>query len=228
MVTADPTSDQARFETDAIPYMRQMFPAALRLTRDRGEAEDLLQETFARAYQKFHQFTPGTNLRAWLYTIMSRTFYSTCRARSRRPAETLASDLYQTPDTQDGLIPPVRSAEAEALEVLGDAEILRALAELPPAFKTAVYLADVHGYRYAEIAEIMQTPVGTVMSRIHRARGMLRARVRPPAPRPQLPAPAHPAPAPRPAPAPHAAARPAPVQTITAVTGEAEDLPLAA
>lgn len=178
-VIADPRSDhRARFETDAIPYMRQMFPAAMRLTHDRCEAEDLLQETFARAYQKFHQFTPGTNLRAWLYCIMSRTFYSRCRARSRRPAETLASDLFQTTDSQDGLIPPCRSAEAEALDSLGDSEIMRALAALPVAFKTAIYLADVQGYRYDEIAEIMHTPVGTVMSRIHRARAMLRAGLR--------------------------------------------------
>jgi RNA polymerase sigma-70 factor (ECF subfamily) len=179
-VIADPASDHRdRFETDAIPYMRQMFPAAMRLTRDRSDAEDLIQETFARAYEKFHQFTPGTNLRAWLYCIMSRTFYSRCRARSRRPAETLASDLYQTADTQDSLIPPSRSAEAEALDSLGDSEIMRALAELPAVFKTALYLADVQGYQYSEIAERMQTPVGTVMSRIHRGRAMLRARLAP-------------------------------------------------
>jgi RNA polymerase sigma-70 factor (ECF subfamily) len=179
-VSADPASDhRARFESDAIPHLRQMFPAAMRLTRDRCDAEDLIQETFARAYEKFYQFTPGTNLRAWLYCIMTRTFYSRCRARSRRPAETLASDLYQAIDTRDSLIPPTRSAEAEALEGLGDSEIMQALAELPTAFKTALYLADVQGYRYSEIAEMMQTPVGTVMSRIHRGRSMLRAKVRP-------------------------------------------------
>jgi RNA polymerase sigma-70 factor (ECF subfamily) len=183
VIAAPPSDHRVRFETEAIPYMRQMFPAAMRLTRDRSDAEDLIQETFARAYEKFHQFTPGTNLRAWLYCIMSRTFYSRCRARSRRPAETLASDLYQTPDTQDSLIPPSRSAEAEALDFLGDSEIMRALAELPAVFKTALYLADVQGYQYSEIAERMQTPVGTVMSRIHRGRAMLRARLAPgPAP----------------------------------------------
>jgi RNA polymerase sigma-70 factor, ECF subfamily len=179
-VIADPASGhRARFEQDAIPYMRQMYPAAMRLTRDRCDAEDLIQETFAKAYLKFHQFTPGTNLRAWLYCIMSRTFYSNCRTRSRRPAELLASDLYQTTDSQDALVPSARSAEAEALDGFGDSEISRALAELPVAFKTAIYLADIEGFRYAEIAEIMQTPVGTVMSRIHRARAMLRDRLRP-------------------------------------------------
>ena len=179
-VFADPPSDhRARFEADAIPYMRQMFPAAMRLTRDRCDAEDLLQETFAKAYQKFHQFTPGTNLRAWLYCIMSRTFYSNCRARSRRPAEVLASDLFQAADGQDDLVPPSRSAEAEALEGLGDSAIIQALADLPPVFKTVIYLADIQGYRYSDIAEMMHTPVGTVMSRIHRARGLLRATLRP-------------------------------------------------
>ena len=104
------TDQRARFETDAIPYMQQMFPAAYRLTSDRCDAEDLVQETFARAYVKFHQFVPGTNLRAWLYCIMFRTFYSTCRKRSRKPAEVLAADLSQeaggqAQDSQAGLVP---------------------------------------------------------------------------------------------------------------------------
>ena len=177
-VTADPTSDnRARFEEEAIPYMRQMFPAAVRLTKDRCDAEDLLQETFARAFQKFHQFTPGTNLRAWLYCIMSRTFYSSCRSRSRRPAEVLQTDLLQGTDSPDGFVPPARSAEAEALEGLGDSPVMRALTELPVQFKTVVYLADVQGYQYAEIASMMGTPIGTVMSRIHRGRQLLRSRL---------------------------------------------------
>jgi RNA polymerase sigma-70 factor, ECF subfamily len=186
-VFADPASDH-RFEQEAIPYMRQMYPAAVRLTGNRCDAEDLIQETFARAYQKFHLYKPGTNLRAWLYCIMSRTFYSSCRARSRRPAETLAFDLQATDGSHDGLVPAARSAEAEALDQLADSEITRALAELPLPFKTAVYLADVQGYRYSDIAEIMQTPVGTVMSRLHRARAMLRARLRPPAQASEAPA----------------------------------------
>jgi RNA polymerase sigma-70 factor (ECF subfamily) len=177
-VTADPTSDnRARFEEEAIPYMRQMFPAAVRLTKDRCDAEDLLQETFARAFQKFHQFTPGTNLRAWLYCIMSRTFYSSCRSRSRRPAEVLETDLLQGAGSPDGFVPPARSAEAEALEGLGDSPVMRALTELPVQFKTVVYLADVQGYQYAEIASMMGTPIGTVMSRIHRGRQLLRSRL---------------------------------------------------
>jgi RNA polymerase sigma-70 factor, ECF subfamily len=151
-VHADPTSDhRTRFEADAIPYMRQLFPAALRLTKERCDAEDLIQETFARAYQKFDQFTPGTNLRAWLYCIMVRTFYGMCRTRSRRPAEVLAG--------------------------ISDSAIMAALSELPSCFKTVIYLADIEGYQCADIARIMGTPLGTVMSRIHRGRQMLRARL---------------------------------------------------
>jgi RNA polymerase sigma-70 factor (ECF subfamily) len=175
---------EIRFETDAIPYMRQMFPAAYRLTQDRCDAEDLIQETFARAYIKFHQFEAGTNLRAWLYRIMFRTFYTTCRKRSRKPAEVLAADLYQAAGgqgagSQAGLVPASRSAEAEALDILGDSPVMRALAELPAQFKTVLYLSDIHGLQQSDIADIMGTPVGTVMSRIHRGRTMLRAKLRP-------------------------------------------------
>ena len=180
-VHADPPSDyRTRFETDAIPYMRQMYPSALRLTRDRCDAEDLIQETFARAYQKFDQFTPGTNLRAWLYCIMSRTFFGMCRTRSRRPAEVLAADLHETADDHAGLVPASRSAETLALECVSDSAIMHALAELPSQFKTVIYLADIEGYQYADIAALMRTPLGTVMSRIHRGRQMLRAKLRPP------------------------------------------------
>ena len=107
-----------RFEAEAIPFMRQMFPAALRLTRDRCDAEDLIQETFARAYLKFHLFTPGTNLRAWLYRIMLSTFYNACRKRRSRPAETLAGDLYETAEARAELDQAARSAEADALDNL--------------------------------------------------------------------------------------------------------------
>jgi len=182
-VHADPTSDhRTRFEADAIPYMRQLFPAALRLTREKCDAEDLIQETFARAYQKFDQFTPGTNLRAWLYCIMVRTFYGMCRTRSRRPAEVLAADLYESADGHDSLVRPSRSAEAEALAGgISDSAILAALSELPSCFKTVIYLADIEGYQIGDIAKMMGTPLGTVMSRIHRGRQMLRARLLPPA-----------------------------------------------
>jgi len=157
--------------------MRQMYPSALRLTGDRCDAEDLIQETFARAYQKFDQFTPGTNLRAWLYCIMSRTFLGICRTRSRRPAEVLAADLHESADDHAGLVPASRSAETMALEGVSDSAIMGALGELPSQFKTVIYLADVEGYQYADIAAMMGTPLGTVMSRIHRGRQMLRAKL---------------------------------------------------
>ncbi len=168
-----------RFEAEAIPFMRQMFPAALRLTRDRCDAEDLIQETFARAYLKFHLFTPGTNLRAWLYRIMLSTFYNACRKRRSRPAETLAGDLYETAEARAELDQAARSAEADALDNLAGSHVMRALAGLPDGFKTVVYLADVEGYRYQEIAELVGIPLGTVMSRIHRGRRLLRASLTP-------------------------------------------------
>lgn len=177
-VTAAPPSDhRARFEAEAIPYMRQMFPAAVRLTRNRPDAEDLIQETFARAYQKFGQFTPGTNLRAWLYTIMSRTFYSACRSRSRRPAEVLGNEFQPGADSQGEIVAPVPSAESEALGNLGDSPVMQALAELPEQFKTVIYLADIQQYSCSDIAGIMGTPLGTVMSRLHRGRQLLRSRL---------------------------------------------------
>jgi RNA polymerase sigma-70 factor, ECF subfamily len=166
----------ALFEREALPYMRQMFPAALRLTRNRCDAEDLIQETFARAYQKFHLFSPGTNLRAWLHRIMFHVFYSTCRKRRRRPAETLTEDIYDVMDAS-GDVPASRSAETEALEQLATSPAMRALRDLPDCFRTVVFLADVQGYQYAEIADMTGTPIGTVMSRLHRGRRLMRARL---------------------------------------------------
>jgi RNA polymerase sigma-70 factor, ECF subfamily len=165
-----------RFTAEAIPYMSRLYPAALRLTRNHSDAEDLIQETFAKAYVKFHQFSPGTNLKAWLYTILVRTFYSTCRYRDRRVGEVLAAEIDGS-QVRDAIAEPSRSAEAVALENLGSSGIMRALADLPECFRQAIYLADIEGYRYNEIAEIMGTPLGTVMSRIHRGRAMLRRRL---------------------------------------------------
>ena len=183
-----PTCTGERFEREAIPHMRQLYPAALRLTHDHGHAEDLVQETIARAYVKFHQFTPGTNLGGWLYRIMLSNFYTGCRKRSRRPAEVLA------PEQDAGryaATTAAKSAEAEALGTMGDSAAVRALSELPASYKTVIYLADVEDYRYTEIAEMLGIPIGTVMSRIHRGRALLRAKLgaeRPPRPRrPALP-----------------------------------------
>jgi len=169
---------RARFEADAIPYMRPLYPAALRLTRNHCDAEDLIQETFAKAYLAFHQFTPGTNLKAWLHRILVTTFYSACRKREREPVQVLAAEVRDPMDCHDRLSQSPRSAELEALDHLVDSGVMRALGELPDCYKAAVYLADVQGYRYSEIADLLGTPLGTVMSRIHRGRQLLRYKLR--------------------------------------------------
>jgi RNA polymerase sigma-70 factor, ECF subfamily len=174
-----------RFEREVVPFMPQLYPAALRMTRNPSDAEDLLQEAFAKAYAGFHQFRPGTNLRAWLHRILSNTFINGYRKKRREPVADLGMDFQEDWQTgRDPLMPPVASAEAQALERLGDSEILRALRELPSEFRVAIYLADIEGYPYREIAEIMGTPLGTVMSRLHRGRAKLRQRLASYAPRP--------------------------------------------
>ena len=168
----------ARFERDAVPYRRQLYAAALEMTRNASDAEDLVQETFARAYASFHQFRPGTNLRAWLYRIEANTFLNTCRKRKREPLQVLSGGLHEDlPACTRTVSPPTQSAEAEALEPLADSDILCALRELPEEFRAVVYLADILGYRHKEVARIMRTPVGTVMSRLHRGRTRLRQRL---------------------------------------------------
>ncbi|MHB1433451.1 MAG: sigma-70 family RNA polymerase sigma factor [Streptosporangiaceae bacterium] len=169
-----PPDRQADFEQSVRPYLGQLYPAALRMTRNATDAEDLVQETLAKAYSSFGQFTPGTNLRAWLHRILANTFISGYRKRKREPAITPGADPGE--DWQAGRDPlgVARSAEAEALDRLTDSEVLRALRDLPVDFRTAVYLADIEGYPYREVAAIMGTPIGTVMSRLHRGRERLR------------------------------------------------------
>jgi RNA polymerase sigma-70 factor, ECF subfamily len=161
-----------------MPYMAQLYPTALRLTGNRIDAEDLLQETFAKAYMGFHQFKPGTNLRAWLHKILANTFVNTCRTKNRQPVQVHTSDFQEGWQVDaDPLSVPVRSAEAEALDQLGDSVVLRALGDLPESFRKVIYLADIEGYAYHEIAQIMGTPLGTVMSRVHRGRNKLRTKL---------------------------------------------------
>jgi RNA polymerase sigma-70 factor (ECF subfamily) len=168
----------ARFERDAVPYRWQLYSAALEMTRNASDAEDLVQETFARAYASFHQFRPGTNLRAWLYRIEVNTFLNTCRKRKREPLQILSGGFPEDlPAGTHTMSPPIQSAEAEALEPLADSDILCALRELPEEFRAVVYLADIAGYRLKEVARIMRTPVGTVMSRLHRGRTRLRQKL---------------------------------------------------
>jgi RNA polymerase sigma-70 factor, ECF subfamily len=164
------------FEREVRPHLDKLYPAALRMTRNASDAEDLVQETMAKAYTSFGQFTPGTNMRAWLHKILATTFINGYRKRKREPAVTTSAGL--TGDWQAGngsLAARAPSAEAEALGRLADSDVLRALRDLPRDFRTAVWLADVEGYPYREVAAIMGTPIGTVMSRLHRGRDKLRS-----------------------------------------------------
>jgi len=190
MRSKDLTPDRkARFEQDVVPFMGQLYPAALRMTKNASDAEDLVQETIAKAYAAFHQFRPGTNLRAWLHRILANTFINGYRKRRREPAAALSADLQEDWHIgTDPLAPPARSAEAEALDRLADSDILRALRDLPEDFKVAIYLADIEGYPYKEVAEMMGTPIGTVMSRLHRGRSRLREKLASHAPKRSLPA----------------------------------------
>ena len=170
-------ADQAKFAEMAMEHMPSLYTAALRMTRNPSDAEDLVQETYLKAYRAFNSFTEGTNLKAWLYRILTNTYINAYRAKKRRPEESDIDDLenfylYRRLGGLEGASAG-RSAEDEVLDHFTDDDVKAALEALPEQFRMAVLLADVEGFSYKEIAEILDVPIGTVMSRLHRGRKSL-------------------------------------------------------
>ncbi|MGJ4083057.1 sigma-70 family RNA polymerase sigma factor [Corynebacterium macclintockiae] len=169
-----------RFEAEALPLLDQLYGAALRMTRNPADAQDLVQDAYMKAYQAFGSFKEGTNLKAWMYRILTNTYINNYRKAQRRPTESSAEDMtdWQLAETAKHDSVGLESAEVEALKNIPDKRIQDALMSLGDDYRMVVYYADVEGLAYKEIAEIMDTPIGTVMSRLHRGRKQLRSKLK--------------------------------------------------
>jgi RNA polymerase sigma-70 factor, ECF subfamily len=173
-------ADKDRFREEALPLLDSLYGAALRMTRNPSDAEDLVQETMMRAYRAWHTFEPGTNLKAWLFRILTNAYINVYRKRQREPQKVSSDeveefDLYQELKDHDPQFQ--ETPESIVLDSLVDTDILEAIEDLPEQFRLAVVLSDVEGFSYAEMAEIMDVPMGTVMSRLHRGRKALQKRL---------------------------------------------------
>ncbi len=174
-------ADQADFERDAMQYTRQLYSAAMRMTRNPSDAEDLVQETYLKAYRAYHTFQEGTNLKAWLYRILTNTYINKYRKDSRRPTEVdlgTVEDmyLYRRLGSEESA-EAARTTEDRVLDGMVESDVKQAVEELPENFRMPVLLADLEGFSYKEIAEILDIPIGTVMSRLHRGRKAMQKRL---------------------------------------------------